>query len=92
MPIDVAMETENVEIIKAMVASGLGITIVPFRRSPVTCAPTGGFAYRRVRGQRLFRETGWVYLKTDHLPRTISEMLRVFDAIRSQFGGRPPAP
>jgi hypothetical protein len=45
-----------------------------------------------VRGQRLFRETGWVYLKTDHLPRTISEMLRVFDAIRSQFGGRPPAP
>src|SRR5262249_39445936 len=30
IPVEVAMETENVEIIKAMVASGLGITIVPY--------------------------------------------------------------
>ena len=92
VPMKVAMETENVEIIKAMVASGLGITIVPFQAVARDVRPAAGFAYRRLRGQRLFRETGWVYLKTDHLPRTISEMLRVFDAIRSQFGGRPPAP
>ena len=26
----VAMETENVEIIKAMVASGLGVTVIPY--------------------------------------------------------------
>jgi DNA-binding transcriptional LysR family regulator len=92
VPMNVAMETENVEIIKAMVASGLGITIVPFQAVARDVQAHGRLAYRRVRGQRLFRETGWVYLKTDHLPRTISEMLRVFDAIRSQFGGRPPAP
>jgi DNA-binding transcriptional LysR family regulator len=92
VPMDVAMETENVEIIKAMVASGLGITIVPFEAIARDVRARGRLAYRRVRGRRLFRETGWVYLKTDHLPRTISEMLRVFDAIRSQFGRRPPAP
>jgi len=92
VPMDVAMETENVEIIKAMVASGLGITIVPFQAIARDVRAHGRLAYRRLRGRRLFRETGWVYLKTDHLPRTISEMLRVFDAIRSQFGRRPPAP
>jgi LysR family transcriptional regulator, transcriptional activator of the cysJI operon len=89
---NVAMETENVEIIKAMVAIGLGVTIVPFEAIARDVRAHGRLVYRRLRGRRLYRETGWVFLKTDHLPRTSSEMLRVFDAMRSQFGGRPKEP
>ncbi len=92
VPMNVAMETENVEIIKAMVASGLGITIIPFQAIARDLRAHRRLAYRRLRGRRLFRETGWVYLRTDYLPRTISEMLRVFDQMRSQFGARPPQP
>jgi hypothetical protein len=43
-----------------------------------------------VRGHRLHRETAWVYLKSDHVPRPITEVLTVFEAMRSEFGGRPP--
>jgi hypothetical protein len=43
-----------------------------------------------VRGWRLVRETGWVYLKSDHVPRAIAEMLRVFDLLKDQFNVKPP--
>ena len=89
VPADVAMETENVEIIKAMVASGLGIALIPY--SAVAKDVRGGrFAFTRVRGRRLYRETGWVYLKSDYVPRTITEVLRIFDLTKGQFGIRPP--
>src|SRR5436189_286248 len=67
VPMNVAMETENVEIIKAMVASGLGITIIPFQAIARDLRAHRRLAYRRLRGRRLFRETGWVYLRTDYL-------------------------
>src|SRR5688572_5000923 len=78
VPADVAMETENVEIIKAMVASGLGIGLIPYS-AVAKDLRAGRFAFTRVRGHRLYRETGWVYLKSDYVPRTITEVLRVFD-------------
>jgi DNA-binding transcriptional LysR family regulator len=84
IPMEVAMETENVEIIKAMVAAGLGVTLIPYM-SIARELRHGRFAYSRVRGRRLYRETGWVYLKADHVPRTITEMLRVFEALKEQF-------
>jgi len=86
---DVAMETENVEIIKAMVASGLGIALIPYS-AVAKDVRAGRFAFTRVRGRRLYRETGWVYLKTDYVPRTITEVLRVFALMKEQFGIRPP--
>ncbi len=89
IPMDVAMETENVEIIKSMVAAGLGITIIPYA-AIVRDLRHRRFAYARVRGWRLYRETGWVYLKSDYVPRTITEMLRVFDQLKDQFGMKPP--
>jgi DNA-binding transcriptional LysR family regulator len=87
--VDVAMETENVEIIKAMVAAGLGITLIPYA-AIVKDVRHGRFAYARVRGRRLHRETAWVYLKSDYLPRSITEMMRVFDLMKDQFGSKPP--
>jgi DNA-binding transcriptional LysR family regulator len=89
VPMNVAMETESVEIIKAMVASGLGITLIPY--ASIAADIRGRrFGWARVRGMRLYRESGWVYLRSDHEPRPITEVLRVFDEMRAEFGGRPP--
>jgi DNA-binding transcriptional LysR family regulator len=89
IPAQVAMETENVEIIKAMVASGLGVSVIPYAAIAKDFR-SGRFAWARVRGRRLYRETGWVYLKSDHLPRPVPEMLRVFEEMKTEFGSRPP--
>jgi DNA-binding transcriptional LysR family regulator len=91
IPINVIMETENVDIIKSMVAAGLGATIVPFG-AIANDVRAGRFAWARLRGHRLYRETGWVFLKSDYLPRSVSEILRIFDSMKDQFGGRPPGP
>jgi DNA-binding transcriptional LysR family regulator len=90
VPVEVAMETENVEIIKAMVGNGLGVSIIPYA-AVAKDVRTKRLAQARVRGRKLYRETGWVYLKSDYVPRTISEMIRVFDQMKEQFGGKPPA-
>ena len=82
------METENVEIIKAMVGSGLGVTVVPYA-AVAKDIRAGRFAYARLRGQRLVRETAWVYLKSQTVPRAVSELLRVFDSMKADFGSKP---
>jgi DNA-binding transcriptional LysR family regulator len=81
---DVAMETENVEIIKAMVASGVGITVISHAAIARELRQKR-LAFARIQGQNLYRETGWVYLKSDSVPRSIREMLRIFDLIRQEF-------
>jgi len=86
---NVVMETENVEIIKAMIASGLGVSLLPYAAIAGEVR-TGRFAWARIRGHRLYRETGWVYLRSEYVPRSITEVLRVFDTMKDQFGGRPP--
>jgi len=80
----VAMETENVEIIKAMVSHGLGISIIPFAAAAKD-VKAGRLAYTRLRGRKLYRETGWVHLKSDHLPKAITEVLRVFDSMKDKY-------
>jgi DNA-binding transcriptional LysR family regulator len=89
IPVNVVMQTENVEIIKAMVASGLGVTILPYSAIAGELR-TGRFAWARVRARRLYRETGWVFPRSEYLPRSVSEVLRVFDLMKHQFGGKPP--
>jgi DNA-binding transcriptional LysR family regulator len=88
IPVNVVMETENVEIIKSMVASGLGITIVPY--SAIAHDRTGRFAWARLRGHHLYRETGWVHLKSDYMPRAVTEVLRIFEEMKGQFAGAVP--
>ena len=87
---NVAMETENVEIIKAMVASGLGMTVIPYardRRGPAH-APVRLDARAR-RGASTARRAGSTSSPTI-VPRAVPEVLRVFDQMKDQFGGRPP--
>lgn len=89
VPSNVIMETENVEIIKTMVASNLGVSILPY----AAIAPdmrSGRFAWARLRGGRIYRETGWVLLKSDYVPRAVTEVLRIFDGMKNQFVGQLP--
>jgi DNA-binding transcriptional LysR family regulator len=88
---EVAMENENAEIIKAMVANGNGITVL----SHATVAADVGhrrLAFARLRGRRVYRETGWVYLKSDYVPRAVKEMLRIFEEMRGEFTSKLPRP
>jgi len=88
---EIVMETENVEIIKAMVRTGLGIGIVPWQaaaaevRAKQLCAS-------RIAGYPLVRETGWLYPKMGRLPRVVSEVMRVFDAVHARLESAAQVP
>ena len=73
------METENVEIIKAMVRTGLGISIIPYQAA-ARDVPAGSFL-RRIAGRSLVRETGWVYPKMSRTPRAVQEVMRAFERV-----------
>ena len=74
----IVMETENVEIIKAMVRNGLGITVIS-HQAVERDVREGQLASCRIAGHTLLRETGWVYLKANRIPRKIDEMIRALD-------------
>jgi DNA-binding transcriptional LysR family regulator len=80
----IVMDTENVEIIKAMVKTGLGIGIVPYQ-SIAREVRAGQLFCARVEGYELIRETGWVYTRANRTPRMINELLAIFDQIRSRL-------
>jgi DNA-binding transcriptional LysR family regulator len=88
---DVVMETENVEIIKAMVRYGLGISIIPWQAAAADVAAEALFC-RRIAGHALRRQTGWIYPKMSRLPRTVAEVIRVFEQIRATFDEAARAP
>ncbi len=80
----IVMETENVEILKAMVKTGVGVTIIPYQAVAAEVAARRMFA-RRIRGHSLIRETGWIYPKMSRLPRTVAEAIGVFDRVRPKL-------
>ena len=80
----IVMDTENVEIIKAMVKTGLGIGIVPYQ-SVAREVRAGQFAIARVEGHELVRETGWVYARANRVPRMIHELLAAFEAVKGKL-------
>ncbi|MEQ1760009.1 MAG: LysR family transcriptional regulator [Vicinamibacterales bacterium] len=88
---EVVMETENVEIIKAMVRTGLGIGIVPWQAAAADVRARQLFA-SRITGYPLVRETGWLYPKMGRMPRVVSEVMRVFDGIQPRLEAAGQAP
>ena len=80
----VVMDTENVEIIKAMVRAGLGIGIVPYQAIAREVRAKQFFC-ARIEGHELVRETGWVYSRADRVPRMIGELLTAFDEVRGRL-------
>jgi DNA-binding transcriptional LysR family regulator len=81
---EIIMETENVEIIKAMVRSGLGISIIPSQAAAAEVR-TGQLFHSRIAGHSLKRQTGWLYPKMSRLPRTVSEVIRIFETVRPRL-------
>jgi DNA-binding transcriptional LysR family regulator len=80
----IVMDTENVEIIKAMVKTGLGIGIVPYQ-AVAREVKAGQLFCARIEGHELMRETGWVYARANRVPRMIHELLAAFAAIRDRL-------
>jgi len=80
----VVMDTENVEIIKAMVRAGLGISIVPYQ-AIAREVRAGQFFCARIEGHQLVRETGWVYARANRVPRMINELVTAFDEVQGRL-------
>ena len=80
----VVMDTENVEIIKAMVKTGLGISIVPYQ-AIAREVRAGQFFCARIDGHELMRETGWVYAQSEPGPRMIDELLTAFGEVKGRL-------
>jgi DNA-binding transcriptional LysR family regulator len=80
----IVMDTENVEIIKAMVKTGLGVGIVPYQ-AVAREVKAGQLFCARIEGHALVRETGWVYARANRVPRIVDELLLAFDAIRDKL-------
>ena len=80
----IVMETENVEILKALVRHGLGITIVSYQ-SVARDVASGHLYCARIDGRPLIRETGWVYPKMSRTPRTVDEVMKAFEKVRPRL-------
>jgi DNA-binding transcriptional LysR family regulator len=88
---EIVMETENVEIIKAMVRSGLGISIVPWQ-AVAGDVRAKQLVVSRSAGHSLERQFGWLYPKMTRMPRSVSEVLRVFETVRPRLASAAQAP
>lgn len=79
----VAMEAENVATIKPLVKIDLGISLIPFqsvaeevKRRELHCL--------RIRNHKVTRQVGLVYHKSNHLPKILMELIRLFKEAQSQ--------
>jgi DNA-binding transcriptional LysR family regulator len=80
----IVMETENVEIIKALVRTNLGITIISFQSVAREFA-SGQLFCARIANQDMIRRTGWVYAKANRVPRAVQEVLSAFERVRPKL-------
>src|SRR4029077_12747968 len=80
----VVMDTENVEIIKAMVKTGLGIGIVPYQ-AIAREVKAGQLFCARIEGYELVRHTGWVYARANRVPRMIHELITAFGHVHGRL-------
>jgi DNA-binding transcriptional LysR family regulator len=87
----VVTETENVEIIKALVMVGMGIAIIPYQ-AVAREVRSGQLFCTRIAGQQLVRETGWVHLRLARVPRAVQEMMRTLERVRPKLKLSPGPP
>jgi DNA-binding transcriptional LysR family regulator len=80
----IVMETENVEIIKALVRAGLGISIIPYL-AVAREVSSGRLFVSRIHGESLWRRTGWVYARTTRMPRPVQAVLEAFEKVKPRL-------
>jgi DNA-binding transcriptional LysR family regulator len=87
----IVMETENVEILKALVAIGMGMAIIPYQA--VAREVRGGQLWcTRLDGVSMVRETGWVYMRAARVPRLVQEMFESLQRTLPRLRLAPPPP
>jgi hypothetical protein len=62
----------------------MGITIIPYQ-AVAREVKAGALFCARIAGTQLVRETGWVHLRLNRVPRAVQEMMRTFERIRPQL-------
>lgn len=87
----IVMETENVEILKALVLIGMGLAIIPYQ-AVTREVHAGRLRCTRIERISLVRETGWVYRRTARVPRTVQQMFEALGATIPRLKLAPPAP
>jgi DNA-binding transcriptional LysR family regulator len=86
----IVMETENVEILKALVAIGLGMAILPYQ-AIAREVRAGQLRCVRIDAVSLLRETGWVYMRTARVPRLVQQMFEALQRTLPRLRLAPPA-
>jgi DNA-binding transcriptional LysR family regulator len=81
---EIVMETENVEILKALVRTEMGITIIPYE-AVAREVRSGQLFCSRIAGVSLVRQTGWVFQRSNRVPRTFEEMFRTLQRIQPRL-------
>ena len=84
----IVMETENVEILKALVRSEMGITIIPYQ-AVAREVRSGQLFCARISGTHLVRHTGWVYQRANRIPRMLEELFRAYEHILPRLNLSP---
>jgi DNA-binding transcriptional LysR family regulator len=81
----IPMEAKNVATIKPLVKINLGISIIPYpavaeetKRQELHCL--------KIRDYELSREVGLVYHKSEHVPKILSELIRLFGKKQLRIG------
>jgi DNA-binding transcriptional LysR family regulator len=74
----IVMETENVEILKALVSIGMGMTIIPYQ-AVAREVRAGHLRCARLDGVSMVRETGWVYVRAPRVPRLVQQMFEALE-------------
>lgn len=83
-----AMETDNAEIIKALVRTGLGIAFLPYQ-VVASEAKDGQLFCARVHGESLVRQAAWVYPKASRVPRAVRALMDVFEEMKPRLRFAP---
>ena len=86
----IVMETENVEILKALVAIGMGMTIIPYQ-AVAREVRAGQLRCARLDGVSMVRETGWVYMRAPRVPRLVQQMFEALERTLPRLKLAPPA-
>lgn len=87
----VVTETESVEILKALVMIGMGITIIPYQ-AVAREVRAGQLFCARIADVQLVRETGWVHLRVNRVPRAVQVMMQTLERVRGRLKLAPPPP
>lgn len=79
----IVMEAENVALIKPLVKIDLGISIVPIR-AVAEELQRGELHCLRIKSHKLIRRVGLVYHKSEHVPKMLAELIRLFKETQNE--------